>query len=76
MEELRGGFVFVLQHDGQPYCHKPCYAVLFGPKGMQSERAAGAELQGALVPGTAPRTMVQTNMFPQKICKMLPNSEL
>ncbi|XP_077096203.1 cysteine-rich protein 2 isoform X2 [Siphateles boraxobius] len=21
------------EHDGQPYCHKPCYAVLFGPKG-------------------------------------------
>ncbi|KAI4894528.1 hypothetical protein NFI96_005287 [Prochilodus magdalenae] len=20
------------EHDGQPYCHKPCYAVLFGPK--------------------------------------------
>lgn len=27
---------FVLQHDGQPYCHKPCYAVLFGPKGKKS----------------------------------------
>ncbi|XP_071995936.1 cysteine-rich protein 3 [Engystomops pustulosus] len=22
------------EHDGQPYCHKPCYAVLFGPKGV------------------------------------------
>lgn len=21
------------QHDGRPYCHKPCYAALFGPKG-------------------------------------------
>lgn len=21
------------QHDGQPYCHKPCYGILFGPKG-------------------------------------------
>lgn len=27
----------VLQHDGQPYCHKPCYAVLFGPKGMKGD---------------------------------------
>lgn len=27
----------VLQHDGQPYCHKPCYAVLFGPKGKKSQ---------------------------------------
>lgn len=26
-------FFFLFQHDGQPYCHKPCYAVLFGPKG-------------------------------------------
>lgn len=25
----------MLQHDGQPYCHKPCYAVLFGPKGTK-----------------------------------------
>lgn len=21
------------QHDGKPFCHKPCYATLFGPKG-------------------------------------------
>uniref|UniRef100_A0A3B4A1V9 LIM zinc-binding domain-containing protein n=1 Tax=Periophthalmus magnuspinnatus TaxID=409849 RepID=A0A3B4A1V9_9GOBI len=21
------------EHDGRPYCHKPCYAALFGPKG-------------------------------------------
>uniref|UniRef100_I3IX68 Cysteine-rich protein 2 n=1 Tax=Oreochromis niloticus TaxID=8128 RepID=I3IX68_ORENI len=21
-------------HDGRPYCHKPCYAALFGPKGV------------------------------------------
>lgn len=26
----------VLQHDGKPYCHKPCYAALFGPKGADS----------------------------------------
>lgn len=24
---------FSFQHDGRPYCHKPCYAALFGPKG-------------------------------------------
>uniref|UniRef100_A0A3B3S0A5 Cysteine-rich protein 2 n=1 Tax=Paramormyrops kingsleyae TaxID=1676925 RepID=A0A3B3S0A5_9TELE len=24
------------EHDGQPYCHKPCYAVLFGPRGIHS----------------------------------------
>ncbi|KAK7905157.1 hypothetical protein WMY93_017764 [Mugilogobius chulae] len=22
------------KHDGRPYCHKPCYAALFGPKGV------------------------------------------
>ncbi|XP_076013916.1 cysteine-rich protein 1 [Genypterus blacodes] len=22
------------QHDGKPYCHKPCYAALYGPKGF------------------------------------------
>lgn len=27
----------ILQHDGKPYCHKPCYAALFGPKGAISE---------------------------------------
>ncbi|TKS86935.1 Cysteine-rich protein 2 [Collichthys lucidus] len=24
----------VVIHDGRPYCHKPCYAALFGPKGV------------------------------------------
>lgn len=24
---------FFLQHDGKPFCHKPCYAALYGPKG-------------------------------------------
>ncbi|XP_023697042.1 cysteine-rich protein 2-like isoform X2 [Paramormyrops kingsleyae] len=24
------------EHDGQPYCHKPCYAVLFGPRGVNT----------------------------------------
>ncbi|PIO09278.1 hypothetical protein AB205_0041180 [Aquarana catesbeiana] len=22
------------EHNGYPYCHKPCYTVLFGPKGV------------------------------------------
>lgn len=26
------------QHDGKPFCHKPCYAALFGPKGAVSSR--------------------------------------
>nr|XP_038039002.1 cysteine-rich protein 2 isoform X1 [Anas platyrhynchos] len=24
------------EHDGQPYCHKPCYGILFGPKGVNT----------------------------------------
>lgn len=24
------------EHDGKPFCHKPCYATLFGPKGNVS----------------------------------------
>ncbi|XP_063078915.1 cysteine-rich protein 2-like [Engraulis encrasicolus] len=24
------------EHEGQPYCHKPCYATLFGPKGVNT----------------------------------------
>ncbi|KAJ6655436.1 hypothetical protein lerEdw1_005136 [Lerista edwardsae] len=27
-------FVLSLQHDGKPYCNHPCYAALFGPKGL------------------------------------------
>ncbi|KAL5018354.1 hypothetical protein ScPMuIL_004076 [Solemya velum] len=23
------------EHDGKPYCHIPCYATLFGPKGFR-----------------------------------------
>uniref|UniRef100_A0A8D0D726 LIM zinc-binding domain-containing protein n=1 Tax=Sander lucioperca TaxID=283035 RepID=A0A8D0D726_SANLU len=22
------------EHDGKPYCHKPCYSALFGPTGF------------------------------------------
>uniref|UniRef100_A0A672F6X9 LIM zinc-binding domain-containing protein n=1 Tax=Salarias fasciatus TaxID=181472 RepID=A0A672F6X9_SALFA len=28
------------EHDGTPYCHKPCYAALFGPKGEVSSSAS------------------------------------
>ncbi|ERE65473.1 cysteine-rich protein 2 [Cricetulus griseus] len=24
------------EHDGQPYCHKSCYGILFGPKGVNT----------------------------------------
>lgn len=29
------------QHDGQPYCHKPCYGILFGPKGECGQEGWG-----------------------------------
>uniref|UniRef100_A0A8C9SB55 Cysteine-rich protein 2 n=1 Tax=Scleropages formosus TaxID=113540 RepID=A0A8C9SB55_SCLFO len=35
------------EHDGQPYCHKPCYAVLFGPKGTVSTCLSCSPLGGA-----------------------------
>lgn len=35
------------EHDGKPFCHKPCYATLFGPKGEP-----GSQL--GLSPRTAP----------------------
>lgn len=34
------------QHDGQPYCHKPCYGILFGPKG----ECLGAQAPPMLMP--------------------------
>lgn len=37
------------EHDGRPYCHKPCYAVLFGPKGVN---IGGV---GSYIYDTAPR---------------------
>ncbi|XP_010605657.2 cysteine-rich protein 2 isoform X2 [Fukomys damarensis] len=27
------------EHDGQPYCHKPCYGILFGPKATSFHRS-------------------------------------
>lgn len=38
------------QHDGQPYCHKPCYGILFGPKGEYS----GGRGHGDLFPSLDP----------------------
>ncbi|XP_078061774.1 cysteine-rich protein 3-like [Mustelus asterias] len=36
MNRLDAGAVPLMKrrHDGKPYCHKPCYATLFGPKGV------------------------------------------
>uniref|UniRef100_A0A8C4P1P6 LIM zinc-binding domain-containing protein n=1 Tax=Dromaius novaehollandiae TaxID=8790 RepID=A0A8C4P1P6_DRONO len=37
------------EHDGKPFCHKPCYATLFGPKG------SCAIIRGRGGPDSAPR---------------------
>lgn len=33
-----------MQHDGKPFCHKPCYAALFGPKGALSHHSVKKEI--------------------------------
>uniref|UniRef100_A0A2D4JTY3 Cysteine-rich protein 2 n=1 Tax=Micrurus paraensis TaxID=1970185 RepID=A0A2D4JTY3_9SAUR len=44
------------EHDRKPYCHKPCYATLFGPKGVNIG-GAGSYIydkplsEGQLIPG-------------------------
>uniref|UniRef100_A0A3B4C546 LIM zinc-binding domain-containing protein n=1 Tax=Pygocentrus nattereri TaxID=42514 RepID=A0A3B4C546_PYGNA len=40
------------EHDGLPYCHKPCYGTLFGPKGVN---IGGA---GSYIYDTPPQTPV------------------
>uniref|UniRef100_A0A8C4ST45 Cysteine-rich protein 3 n=1 Tax=Erpetoichthys calabaricus TaxID=27687 RepID=A0A8C4ST45_ERPCA len=44
------------EHDGMPYCHKPCYATLFGPKGVN---IGGA---GSYIYDTPPSTPVSKSM--------------
>uniref|UniRef100_A0A3B3QFX8 Cysteine rich protein 3 n=1 Tax=Paramormyrops kingsleyae TaxID=1676925 RepID=A0A3B3QFX8_9TELE len=44
------------EHDGMPYCHKPCYATLFGPKGVNIG-GAGSYIYDTLSP-----TPVNTSM--------------
>lgn len=45
--EISALCLFRPQHDGQPYCHKPCYGILFGPKGECRQEAWDS---GALLP--------------------------
>ncbi|XP_066552839.1 cysteine-rich protein 3 [Amia ocellicauda] len=44
------------EHDGMPYCHKPCYGTLFGPKGVN---IGGA---GSYIYDTPPPTPVNRSM--------------
>ncbi|OXB57807.1 hypothetical protein ASZ78_000165 [Callipepla squamata] len=33
------------EHDGKPYCNHPCYAALFGPKGLMGRTPYAARRQ-------------------------------
>uniref|UniRef100_A0A3B3QHM4 Cysteine rich protein 3 n=1 Tax=Paramormyrops kingsleyae TaxID=1676925 RepID=A0A3B3QHM4_9TELE len=37
------------EHDGMPYCHKPCYATLFGPKGKTHNPFGGVQHHFVLI---------------------------
>uniref|UniRef100_A0A8C3Q121 Cysteine-rich protein 2 n=1 Tax=Chrysolophus pictus TaxID=9089 RepID=A0A8C3Q121_CHRPC len=44
------------EHDGKPFCHKPCYATLFGPKGVNIGGAGSyiyekPQIEGQSAPG-------------------------
>uniref|UniRef100_A0A8C5U762 Cysteine-rich protein 2 n=1 Tax=Malurus cyaneus samueli TaxID=2593467 RepID=A0A8C5U762_9PASS len=44
------------EHDGKPFCHKPCYATLFGPKGVNIGGAGSyiydkPQIEGQTAPG-------------------------
>ncbi|KAL4640777.1 cysteine-rich protein 3 [Arapaima gigas] len=47
--------ICLLKHDGKPYCHKPCYATLFGPKGVN---IGGA---GSYIYDTPPPTPINSS---------------
>ncbi|MGH0182231.1 UNVERIFIED_CONTAM: hypothetical protein FKN15_009220, partial [Acipenser sinensis] len=52
------------EHDGKPFCHKPCYAALFGPKGVN---IGGA---GAYVYDNPPVNSQQTSAAVESAPKM------
>uniref|UniRef100_A0A8C7AM09 LIM zinc-binding domain-containing protein n=1 Tax=Neovison vison TaxID=452646 RepID=A0A8C7AM09_NEOVI len=39
------------EHDGKPFCHKPCYATLFGPKGEPGRTGAESFRESAASDG-------------------------
>ncbi|RVE57526.1 hypothetical protein OJAV_G00216850 [Oryzias javanicus] len=52
------------EHDGRPYCHKPCYAALFGPKGVNIARfPAKAEEKRNYAPKVAPKAAGSITTF-------------
>ncbi|KAI7804207.1 cysteine-rich protein 2 [Triplophysa rosa] len=53
------------EHDGKPYCHKPCYAALFGPKGVNIG-GAGSYVYEAPTSTTPPASTVDSAPKPQE----------
>uniref|UniRef100_A0A671LA81 Cysteine-rich protein 1 n=1 Tax=Sinocyclocheilus anshuiensis TaxID=1608454 RepID=A0A671LA81_9TELE len=53
------------EHDGKPYCHKPCYAALFGPKGVNIG-GAGSYVYEAPTNPSPPASTVDSAPKPQE----------
>ncbi|NP_001140017.1 cysteine-rich protein 2 [Salmo salar] len=53
------------EHDGTPYCHKPCYAALFGPKGVNIG-GAGSYVYEAPVNDTPASVSTETEAKPEE----------
>ncbi|CAB1339902.1 unnamed protein product [Coregonus sp. 'balchen'] len=56
---------FAEKHDGTPYCHKPCYAALFGPKGVNIG-GAGSYVYEAPVNDTPASVSTETEAKPEE----------
>uniref|UniRef100_A0A8C1FFE2 Cysteine-rich protein 2 n=1 Tax=Cyprinus carpio carpio TaxID=630221 RepID=A0A8C1FFE2_CYPCA len=57
--------VLITAHDGKPYCHKPCYAALFGPKGVNIG-GAGSYVYEAPANPSPPASNVDSAPKPQE----------
>uniref|UniRef100_A0A3P8NK64 LIM zinc-binding domain-containing protein n=1 Tax=Astatotilapia calliptera TaxID=8154 RepID=A0A3P8NK64_ASTCA len=53
------------EHDGKPYCHKPCYATLFGPKGVNIG-GAGSYVYDNPVNEAPAAVSLETNAKPEE----------
>uniref|UniRef100_A0AAY5K9C3 Cysteine-rich protein 2 n=1 Tax=Esox lucius TaxID=8010 RepID=A0AAY5K9C3_ESOLU len=53
------------EHDGTPYCHKPCYAALFGPKGVNIG-GAGSYVYEAPANNTTTSVSMETEAKPEE----------
>uniref|UniRef100_A0A8C8VWI7 Cysteine-rich protein 3 n=1 Tax=Peromyscus maniculatus bairdii TaxID=230844 RepID=A0A8C8VWI7_PERMB len=50
------------EHNGRPYCHKPCYGALFGPQGVNTG-GVGCYLYSLPVPSPASRVVLSPSNF-------------